>query len=308
MIAYVLLLAAATLEVVSEGESPDPYKTCPNGTRVLLTKPCVEREKASSLPTPPPPVFTSPPIRSFQSYPKPRNNPGDWVTTNDYPTRSLQQEEEGVTSFRLEISPDGRVNLCTITSSSGSASLDAATCTNVTRRARFVPALDHDGHPIIGYYSNRVSWLIPAEPSYALQVEFNPTGPQALFGTYIEIDETDYPLEALEKGWKGDADIVLGISTTGSVASCTVKIGSGHELLDNQACKLASQWTFLPARNAAGEAVAGTTTHEFDWNLPDVWKIYQRTGFIPKSRSSDTMNSLVDEAFNHNYTPDGLTG
>ena len=204
MFVYVLLLAAATPQTVEKKpEAPAPYKACPNGTRVLITKPCVEDEQASSLPTQPPPIAMPPSVPSLQRYPKPTNNPGDWVTINDYPSRSLQQEEEGVSGFRVEISADGRVIACMITSSSGSAALDAAACTNVTRRARFFSALDHDGNPIISYYSNRVSWRIPAEPSYALQLDFSPTGPQAVFGTFMKIDDSDYPLEALEKGWGG---------------------------------------------------------------------------------------------------------
>lgn len=283
MFVYVLLLAAATPEVVyKKPETPDPYKVCPDGTWVLITKPCVESEKASSLSTQPPPVAMPPSVPSLQRYPKPRNNPGDWVTINDYPSRSLQQEEEGVSGFRVEISADGRVIACTITSTSGSVALDAAACTNVTRRARFVPALDHDGNPIISYYSNRVSWRIPAEPSYALQLDFSPTGPQAVFGTFIKIDESEYPLEALEKGWGGRTDILLVISAVGSVTGCTVRESTGHELLDSKACEIASKWTFLPGRDAAGQAIAGATTHQFGWSLPDAWKNYKRTGFYPK--------------------------
>jgi len=49
---------------------------------------------------------------------------------------------------------------CTVTSSSGSPDLDAATCTNVTRRARFKPALEN-GQPVQSTYSNRIRWVIP---------------------------------------------------------------------------------------------------------------------------------------------------
>ena len=285
MLAYVLLLAAATAVAGIEGESPD-QKSCPNGVLVPIAKPCREATESPSIEEPPfsittttPVPMTPPPLRR---YPKPRNNPGDWVTTNDYPARSLRDEEDGVTGFRVEISADGRVSSCMVISSSGSAALDAATCSNVTRRARFEPALDYGGNPIISYYSNRVSWRIPADPSYALQSIFSPSGPQAVFGTYTEIPESDYPLEALEKGWRGRVQIVLTISSEGSVTACAVQTGTGHELLDNKACELASKWIFLPARDPAGGTIAGTTTHEFGWNLPDAWRVYKRTGLYPK--------------------------
>jgi periplasmic protein TonB len=111
-------------------------------------------------PAPPPP----PPPTVDKSRPgKPRNNPGSWATTNDYPSRALQQEREGTTGFRVSYGADGKVTDCQVTSSSGHPDLDAATCSNVKRRARFDPALDKDGNPSGGSYSNRVTWRIPKE-------------------------------------------------------------------------------------------------------------------------------------------------
>ncbi|WP_430444274.1 energy transducer TonB [Sphingorhabdus contaminans] len=108
----------------------------------------------SAPPPPPPPVAKRP-------NPIPKGNPGNWANTNDYPSRALQQEREGTTGFRVTVGPNGRVTDCQITSSSGHADLDQATCSNVTRRARFEPALDGSGNPTTGTYSNRVRWQIP---------------------------------------------------------------------------------------------------------------------------------------------------
>jgi periplasmic protein TonB len=108
---------------------------------------------APSAPPPPPPAG---PTTGAQ----PRGNPGNWANTNDYPSRALQQEREGTTGFRVTVGADGRVIDCTITSSSGHPDLDAATCTNVKRRARFTPA-QQNGQPVQGSYSNRVRWQIP---------------------------------------------------------------------------------------------------------------------------------------------------
>jgi periplasmic protein TonB len=105
-------------------------------------------------PPPPPPVAKRP-------NPVPKGNPGNWANTNDYPSRALQQEREGTTGFRVTVGPNGRVTDCQISSSSGHPDLDQATCTNVTRRARFDPALDGNGNPTTGTYSNRVRWQIP---------------------------------------------------------------------------------------------------------------------------------------------------
>ena len=109
---------------------------------------------AAPPPPPPPPVAKRP-------NPIPKGNPGNWANTNDYPSRALQQEREGTTGFRVTVGANGRVTDCQISSSSGHPDLDQATCTNVTRRARFDPALDGSGNPTTGSYSNRVRWQIP---------------------------------------------------------------------------------------------------------------------------------------------------
>ena len=116
------------------------------------------------VPTAAPPAPAAPPPPPPPAGPtadaKPRGSVGNWANTNDYPSRALQQEREGVTGFRVTIGTDGRVIDCTITSSSGHADLDAATCTNVKRRARFEPAV-RNGEKIQGSYANKIRWEIP---------------------------------------------------------------------------------------------------------------------------------------------------
>lgn len=92
---------------------------------------------------------------------RPRNNPGTWATSNDYPARDLREGNQGVVRFRLEVSAAGRVESCEVTMSSGFAGLDAATCDNVSRRARFEPATDGNGGKIGGAYSGTIRWVIP---------------------------------------------------------------------------------------------------------------------------------------------------
>jgi periplasmic protein TonB len=126
----------------------DPEVTCPDG---------VTRVKASQRGSCPAPK------KSQKAGAVAKGNPGSWANTNDYPSRDLSQEHEGTSGFRVTIGPDGRVTDCQITSSSGFPGLDAATCANVKRRARFTPAKDDDGNPTTGSYSNRVRWQIPKE-------------------------------------------------------------------------------------------------------------------------------------------------
>lgn len=109
---------------------------------------------AAPPPPPPPPVAKRP-------NPVPKNSPGGWANTNDYPNSALQQEREGVTRFRVTVGPNGRVTDCTVTGSSGHADLDRVTCDKVKSRARFDPALDSNGQPTSGSYSNAVRWKMP---------------------------------------------------------------------------------------------------------------------------------------------------
>ena len=94
---------------------------------------------------------------------KPRGNPGEWVTNDDYPDAALRAEEQGRTRFRIEVGADGRPTSCTVTASSGSASLDNAACRLLMRRARFVPGKDANGDPVGGTYANSFNWRIPED-------------------------------------------------------------------------------------------------------------------------------------------------
>lgn len=112
-----------------------------------------------AAPVAPPP----PPAPKLASKAVPRGNAQSWVTTDDYPSRALREEREGVTAVSWDITTDGRVANCRVTSSSGSPDLDQAACTNITRRGRYKPALDESGNPIASTDSRRVRWQMPPE-------------------------------------------------------------------------------------------------------------------------------------------------
>jgi periplasmic protein TonB len=137
--------------------SPPPVTTVTTPPPVAPVVPIIA--PPAPIPAPPPPPAPRTPPRQAA----PRGNPGNWATTNDYPSRALREEREGTTGFRVSVGPDGRVTDCSITSSSGHSDLDEATCSNVTRRARFAPATDGDGNPTTGSYASRVRWVIPKD-------------------------------------------------------------------------------------------------------------------------------------------------
>jgi periplasmic protein TonB len=140
--------------------SPPPTVQTVSTPPPTITLPPRAAPPAPAAPPPPPPP--PPPPAGPTEAAKPRGNPSNWATTNDYPSRALSQEREGTTGFRLTVGADGRVTSCSVTSSSGHADLDDATCKNVSRRAKFSPAL-RDGSPTEGAYSGRIRWQIPKE-------------------------------------------------------------------------------------------------------------------------------------------------
>jgi len=117
---------------------------------------------ASPMPQPTPIAVIDPPRPQFTPRAaRPVGRPSGWVTSNDYPSRDLREGNAGVTGFRLSIGSDGSVQGCTITLSSGFPGLDRATCDNLTRRARFEPAMDGSGARVAGTYASHIRWVIP---------------------------------------------------------------------------------------------------------------------------------------------------
>lgn len=92
---------------------------------------------------------------------KPRNNPGAWLSNDDYRPSWIRKDLTGLATFRLEIAANGRVTGCTVTGSTGHGELDAATCHLVTKRARFEPARGGNGEAVAGSYTGSVLWQVP---------------------------------------------------------------------------------------------------------------------------------------------------
>ena len=80
------------------------------------------------------------------------------MTNADYPARAMREEREGATTYRLTITPTGRVSNCEIVASSGHADLDAETCRVVRMRARF-PEISPGSAD--RYFEQTTQWQIP---------------------------------------------------------------------------------------------------------------------------------------------------
>ncbi|WP_408591191.1 energy transducer TonB [Novosphingobium sp.] len=95
--------------------------------------------------------------------PTPSGSPGQWVTSNDYPSAALRNEVEGVVGFLLTIGVDGVPSGCEVAQSSASPDLDNQTCLLLMQRARFTPGTDGNGKPAASTYRSSVRWQIPRD-------------------------------------------------------------------------------------------------------------------------------------------------
>jgi TonB family protein len=115
-----------------------------------------EPSAATAAPASPPPRATVAPGRTpdLQAL----------IGPDDYPEPARSLGEQGRVSFILDVGADGRVTRCTISYSSGSASLDSATCRLMRSRGRFTPARDANGDPATSRIDSEVLWILPGRP------------------------------------------------------------------------------------------------------------------------------------------------
>ncbi|QTD57615.1 energy transducer TonB [Parasphingorhabdus cellanae] len=83
------------------------------------------------------------------------------MRNGDYPHKALREERKGSVALLLTITRMGRVGACEVTQSSGHDDLDQAACKNLSRRARFVPAMDYYGKRDEGFYPLSVNFAGP---------------------------------------------------------------------------------------------------------------------------------------------------
>lgn len=75
-----------------------------------------------------------------------------------------------------------------------------------------------------------------------------------------------YPRQAREKGWQGRVILRLKVLADGTVDSGTIYQSSGYQLLDDNAVKAATQWTFKPAMNG-GFPIVSTVNIPIQFDL-----------------------------------------
>ncbi len=94
----------------------------------------------------------------------PRGDPAAFFT-DVYPAAAIRAGEQGRVVARLRIDETGTPVECQIVTSSGSTSLESATCGIALNRVRFDPARDARGAAKASYYTLPVTWKLPDRAS-----------------------------------------------------------------------------------------------------------------------------------------------
>ncbi|MBN8847544.1 MULTISPECIES: energy transducer TonB [unclassified Sphingomonas] len=138
--------------------TPPPIVSAPTVAPPVISVPVPPPPRPVEAPPPPPPP-PAPPRISQAAVAK--GNPGQYFNSDNYPPSALRAGEQGRVVASLTIGTDGRVADCEVTSSSGSAALDQATCRIAKSRVRYTPAKDENGQPIASRATLPVKWVIP---------------------------------------------------------------------------------------------------------------------------------------------------
>ena len=80
-------------------------------------------------------------------------------SSDDYPNVALSSGEDGTVGLAMLINEKGKVADCTVTKTSGVASLDAQSCAVLVGRAQYVPAVGADGKPAKDADFTRIHWM-----------------------------------------------------------------------------------------------------------------------------------------------------
>lgn len=163
--------------------------------------------------------------------PMPKGDPAQWITSADYPPEALEKNEQGATTFEVNVDALGTVTACRIVNSSNSSALDDKTCSIMLSKAQFEPARDANGRRVASKFERTVRWVIPT------------------------MDPTD-----LTEGRRQVFEVIseVTLDTDGRVVSCRVV---SKTQIDGDPCKQFPAGRFLRWRGQAkGEPVSVVLT------------------------------------------------
>lgn len=148
-------------------------------------------------------------------------NRSEVITDDDYPIVALKQQQDGIVSIQVSVSPVGRVTSCAVTETSGSPILDNRTCLLMQKRARFAPALDAAGQPVASEFRLAYGWGTS----------------RSRFGLMLS---ARIPVPQLPIDYRMPTKAEITFDATGKAIACTIAISSGSAVADHTVCDFAT--------------------------------------------------------------------
>ncbi len=203
----------------------------------------------------------------------------------DYPRAAAKEGRHGSALIAFDVLASGKVANCRVLRSSGSADLDAASCSLVLDRARYEPSLDSSGSPKAVATGITVHWIMPGQDQTAADL---PIGKADIRVIYLDTkaapnggpgravdprkfpvaDIPKYPKKAMAAGDQGHVVTLIDVDRKGRPVKCGVVRTSGHELLDKATCEFAlSKLRYEPATDYEGVPTAGRDIFDIHWRL-----------------------------------------
>lgn len=97
--------------------------------------------------------------KALVSKPKPRSNPGSWISWGDYPETPLAKGISGMVRFRLHVDTAGLPTKCVVQAAFSDPAFKKVTCDLLMQKARFEPARSASGAPVESYWVSSVKWI-----------------------------------------------------------------------------------------------------------------------------------------------------
>jgi len=147
-----------------EQAAPPPPVAPPPPISIAPAPPPIQTQPTIPPPAPPalvvpPPAPPAPPSLARGATPRNQRRWAGRIQEN-YPSRALREEVEGIVGVSVVVGANGRVSSCRVSRSSGSSVLDQAACRGMERYARFNPALDDAGNETTGSFNTSIQYRL----------------------------------------------------------------------------------------------------------------------------------------------------
>jgi TonB family protein len=97
-------------------------------------------------------------------------NPGEWLSSADYPMDMIRKSQESAVRVRLLIDAAGKVTNCTTVTQVDAPDFERAVCSAILAHARFAPAELADGMKVPSYYMQQIIFRLGPESSYGTRL------------------------------------------------------------------------------------------------------------------------------------------